>query len=165
MSLILGNELPDRAMNYLQVGRLVIMATVDEQGRPDTAPISWVTAVDRRTIRLAVSPQVSTYKNVLNNNHVMLALIGGAMTLSIKGRATVLTPGMEEVPFPMAMIEVAVEEVKDDSIIGRGAEGEPVRWEDRRRSVSDISVANALRTAASLDGLARELAAQPTYDD
>ena len=54
MSVILGNELPDRALNYLQVGRLVIMATVDERGKPDTAPMSWVIALDRHTIRIAI---------------------------------------------------------------------------------------------------------------
>jgi hypothetical protein len=145
MSLILGNELPERAMNYLQVGRLVVMATVDEQGRPDTAPISWITALDSRTIRLAISPEVSTYRNILRNDRVMLSLLGGAMTLGISGRARVLSESMFEVPFPMAMVEVVVDEVKDDSVIGRGTEGEPIRWEDRRRSVSDITVHNALR--------------------
>ena len=71
------------------------------------------------------------------------------MTLGISGRARVVTEGIEEVPFPMAMVEVFVEEVKDDSVIGRGAEGEPIRWEDRRRSVSDIRVENALRNVPS----------------
>ncbi len=149
MSLILGNELPDRAMNYLQVGHLVILSTVDERGWPDSAPISWITAVDRRTLRLAVSPQVSTYRNIVKNDRVALELIGGTMTLGISGRASVITERIEAVPFPMAMIEVVVEEVKDDSIIGRGAEGEPIKWEDRRRSVSDIRVENALRNTPS----------------
>jgi predicted pyridoxine 5'-phosphate oxidase superfamily flavin-nucleotide-binding protein len=149
MSLILGNELPDRAMNYLQVGRLVILSTVDERGWPDAAPISWITALDRRTLRLAVSPQVSTYRNILKNERVALELIGGAMTLGISGRAHVITESIEAVPFPMAMVEVIVDEVKDDSVIGRGAEGEPIRWEDRRRSVSDIRVENALRNTPS----------------
>jgi hypothetical protein len=150
MSLILGNELPDRAMTYLQVGRLVILATVDERGWPDCAPISWIAALDRRTLRFAVSPQVSTYRNILKNDRVMFELIGGAMTLGISGTARVLAESMPDVPFPMAMVEVIVEEVKDDSIIGRGVEGEPVRWEERRRSVSDLRVEQALRDAPAL---------------
>ena len=145
MSLILGNELPDRAMKYLQVGRLVILSTVDERGWPDSAPISWITALDRRILRFAVSPEVSTYRNILRNDRVMFELLGGAMTLGISGTARVLTESIPDVPFPMAMVEVLIEEVKDDSIIGRGVEGEPVRWEDRRRTVSDIRVEQALR--------------------
>ena len=90
MSQLLGTELPDRALSYLQVGRLVIMATVDGRGRPNTAPMSWVTALDNRTIRVAVSPEVSTYHNILENDRVMLSLIGGPMILSISGRARVL---------------------------------------------------------------------------
>jgi hypothetical protein len=154
MSLILGNELPERAMNYLQVGRLVILSTVDERGWPDCAPISWITALDSRTLRFAVSPQVSTYRNIVKNDRVMLELLGGAMTLGISGTARIMTENMPDVPFPMAMVEVTVEEVKDDSVIGRGIEGEPVRWEDRRRSVSDIRVEQALRSTPALaDGV------------
>ena len=147
MSQILGTELPDRALSHLQVGRLVIMATVDGRGRPDTAPMSWVMALDHRTIRVAVSPEVSTYRNILENDRVMLSLIGGTMTLSISGRARVLAELIEDVPFPMAMVEVLVDEVKDDCMIGRGISDEAVRWEDRRRSVSDMRVEQALRRA------------------
>jgi len=132
-------------MNYLQVGRLVVVATVNDRGWPDTAPISWITALDRRTLRMAVSREVSTYRNILYNERVTLSLIGGAMTLGIRGRARVLADDMEQIPLPMAMVEVLIDEVKDDSFIGRGAEGELIKWEDRRRMVSDISVHNALR--------------------
>jgi hypothetical protein len=59
----------------------------------------------------------------------------------------VLAESIEEVPFPMAMVEVLVDEVKDDCMIGRGIAGEVVRWEDRRRSVSDMRVEHALRRA------------------
>ena len=149
MSLILGNELPERAMTYMQVGRLVIIATVDERGWPNTAPISWITAVDKRTLRLAVSSDVATYRNIQQNENVMISLLGAAMTLGIRGRAHVLSETMSGIALPMAMVEVTVDEVKDDSVIGRGEEEEPVRWEERRRQVSDIRVENALRTTGS----------------
>jgi hypothetical protein len=149
MSLILGNELTDRAMNYLQVGRLVFMATVDERGMPNTSPISWITAIDSRTLRLAVSTEVQTYYNILKNPNVMISLLGGAMTLGIRGRAQVLCEQIEDVPFPMAMVEVEIDEVKDDSVIGRGLSGELIKWEERRRTVSDLRVENALRAGPS----------------
>jgi hypothetical protein len=145
MSLILGNELPERAMSYLQVGRLVVIATVDERGWPDTCPISWIVALDPTTLRVAISREVSTYRNLLQNENVMISLIGGAMTLGIRGRARLLRDDMDDVPLPMAMIEVQIDEVKDDSVIGRGLEGELVKWEERRRTVSDVRVENALR--------------------
>src|SRR5829696_5158861 len=110
MSLILGDKLPDRAIGYLQVGRLVIMATVDERGMPNTSPISWITALDCYTLRLAVSTEVQTYYNILQNENVILTMLGGAMTLSIRGRARVLTEQIEDVPFPMAMVEIRITE-------------------------------------------------------
>jgi hypothetical protein len=145
MSLILGNELPERAMNYLQVGRLVTMATVDERGWPDAAPISWIMALDKRTLRIAVSREVATYRNIQQNENVIISLLGGAMTLGIRGRARVISENMDGISLPMAMVEVIVDEVKDDSVIGRGIEEEIVKWEDRRRSVSDLSIETALR--------------------
>ena len=150
MSLILGNRLPDRAMSYLKVGRLVVLATVNEDGRPDTCPVSWVVALNPSVIRLAISREVNTYRNTLNNEHVMLSLVGGAMTLGIRGRARVLTDSLDGIPLSMAIVEMEVDEVKDDSVIGRGLEDELIKWEERRRSVSDWHVENALRTTGPL---------------
>ncbi|HYP19986.1 MAG TPA: pyridoxamine 5'-phosphate oxidase family protein [Chloroflexia bacterium] len=150
MSLILGNRLPDRAMKYLQVGRLVVLATVDEQGRPDTCPVSWVVALNPSVIRLAISREVNTYHNILNNEHVMISLVGGAMTLGIRGRARALAESLDGIPLSMALIEMEVDEVKDDSVIGRGLQDELVKWEERRRSVSDWHVENALKTTGPL---------------
>jgi Pyridoxamine 5'-phosphate oxidase len=157
MSQILGDKLPDRALTYLQVGHLVIIATVDEEGRPTAAPMSWLTALDRQTIRIAISPDVGTYHNILQNERVVLSLIGSGMRMSISGCARVIAETMEEVPFPMAMVEVLVDEVKDDSVIGRSVEGEVIKWEDRRRTVSDIRVAKALRNTPLEDDMISSL--------
>lgn len=153
MSQILGNRLSERAMKYLQVGRLVVLATVDERGWPDTCPVSWIVALDPTLLRLAISREVSTYGNLLKNENVMLALIGGAMTLGIRGRARILAEDMADVPLPMAIVEVRVDEVKDDSVIGRGIEGNLIKWEERRRSVSDMRIENALRNTGPLPDL------------
>ena len=85
-----------------------------------------------------MSPQVTTYRNICQNDRVMFQLMGGAMTLGISGTARVLSEDMPDVPFPMAMVEVTVEEVKDDSVIGRGVEGEPIKWDYRRRAVTTL---------------------------
>ena len=149
----------------MQVGRLVIMATIDERGWPDTAPISWITALDKRTLRLAVSREVATYRNMVRNENVMLTLLGGGMTLGIRGRARIVSETMDEISLPMAMAEVIVDEVKDDSVIGRGLEDEIIKWEDRRREVSDISVQQALRNNRSEEEPAVSVDSEPQYSD
>jgi Pyridoxamine 5'-phosphate oxidase len=161
MSLILGNRLPERAMNHLQVGRLVVLATVDEHGRPDTCPVSWILALDPSCLRLAISREVNTYRNIQKNKHVMISLLGGAMTLGIRGRARILSDDLDGIPLSMAIIEVEVDEVKDDSVIGRGLNEEVVRWEERRRSVSDMRVENALRNATSVNWNADSMQTAP----
>lgn len=164
MSLILGNRLPDRAINYLQVGRLVVLATVDELGRPDTCPVSWITALNPSCIRLAISREVNTYRNILNNEHVMISLVGGAMTLGIRGRARVLSDSLDGIPLSMAIVEMTVDEVKDDSVIGRGLEDELVKWEERRRSVSDMRVESALKNTGPLPDSAMVDRMSQSYD-
>jgi hypothetical protein len=80
----------------------------------------------------------------------MISLVGGAMTLGIRGRARVLADSLDGIPLSMAIVEVEVDEVKDDSVIGRGLQDELVKWEERRRSVSDWHVENALKTTGPL---------------
>ncbi|MBI3979665.1 MAG: pyridoxamine 5'-phosphate oxidase family protein [Chloroflexi bacterium] len=143
MGVILGNELPEQAMEYLRGGHPVVVATLDADGWPETAPFGWVVARDPRTIRLAVNQQVGTYANIRNNGKVRLSIADGAMNISAKGRATVLKGRMESILLPTALVEVHIEEVKDDAVMGR-VDGEKIRWERRRQMASDDAVLQEL---------------------
>jgi flavin reductase (DIM6/NTAB) family NADH-FMN oxidoreductase RutF len=141
MGVVIGTQLPARVVEYLRGHRVVYVATIDESGWPDAAPISWVTAIDPRTIRLAVDSGVETVANVAANGRVILSLLGGAMSVSIKGRGRIVKERMEAVAVPTSMIEVEVLEVKDDSFWGRpNDEGLVVPWSQRRQVASDIAI-------------------------
>lgn len=145
MGKIIGDSLSANATRLLNAGKVVVAATVDAGGWPSTAPMTWVVAKDEKTIRLAVNKEIATYNNIAGNGRLALSIRGQGMSLGVRGSAKVLKDQMESVPFPCAMIEMRVDQVKDDNIIGREGEEGAERWEDRRRLVSDITVAAELR--------------------
>lgn len=141
MGRMLGAELPPQAVDFLRVGRLVVVATVNDQGWPNTAPFSWAIARDRKTLRIAAHAEAATLRNIRDNGRVMVSVMGGGMSLSIRGSARVIKERMEAVPFATSMVEIVIEQVKDDEWFGReGPEGSVRRWTDRRQLASDTAV-------------------------
>ncbi len=141
MSQTIGSELPQNVERYLRGGRLVIIASVTSDGWPNTAPFSWVVAKSPKVIRIGVNNEIQTLENIRNNGRLMICIATDGITMSIRGTARILKESMDSVPFTTAMVEMTVEEVKDDSVLGRVDEGEePKKWKERRMSVSDSTV-------------------------
>ena len=150
MGVIVGTELSPKLVDYLRGHRLVYVATVDEEGWPDLAPISWVTALDAKKIRMAIDSNVGTVANVARTGRVRLSVLGGTMSVTIKGAARIVRERMESVAVPTSMIEVEVSEVKDDAFWGRaGDDGLALLWSQRRRVASDIAIMTELRGDAA----------------
>ncbi|MCL5960643.1 MAG: pyridoxamine 5'-phosphate oxidase family protein [Chloroflexi bacterium] len=129
MGKIIGKELPPEVLEALQEGIHLVLATVNAEGWPDTAPFSWVLGIDPTTIRLAINQDIATLQNIRDNGKVRLQVSGRGVAVSVKGRATVIKETMETTPFPTALVEMKVEEVKDDSVMGRMfTTDSAVRW-------------------------------------
>ncbi|MCL4466672.1 MAG: pyridoxamine 5'-phosphate oxidase family protein [Chloroflexi bacterium] len=145
MGEIVGPEMPIKLVNFLRGGRLAIVATVGPDGKANSAPFSWVLVVDKRTLRLGVNQGVATLANIRHNGSVSVSVVGPNLFVTVKGKARVIKESLAEAQLPTAVVEIAVEEVKDDAIIGRVEPGQtPTRWTDRRRLVSDSTVLAAL---------------------
>lgn len=148
MGEIIGPELPASAVNFLRGGKIVVVTTVDREGRPNAAPFSWVVAKDNKTIRLGINQGVATLENIRHRGEVCLSLTGPELHLTVKGTARVVKDTIEDAPIPTAVVEVEVREVKDDAIIGRTRPGEErTRWTQRRRLLSDSTIISALLQA------------------
>ncbi|HVB97188.1 MAG TPA: pyridoxamine 5'-phosphate oxidase family protein [Chloroflexota bacterium] len=147
MGVIVGRELPSKLVEYLRGHRVAYVATVDSDGWPDTAPISWIVALSSRMLRMAIDSGVETVANIRENGHVRISVLGGNLTLSIKGEARVVKARMDSVTVPTTMIEVAVVEVKDDGFWGRNdVDGAALPWSQRRQVASDIAILAELRS-------------------
>ncbi|MHB1416389.1 MAG: pyridoxamine 5'-phosphate oxidase family protein [Chloroflexota bacterium] len=148
MGEVIGNELPAVVISHLRGGTVVFVATVGEDGMPNSAPFSWVVAKDSRTVRLGVNRGVATLHNIRHNGRVSISLMAGGHSVTMKGTGTVIKDNIEAAPLPTAVVEIRLHEVKDDAVIGRvDADHAPTRWTDRRRLLSDSTILAALRDA------------------
>lgn len=106
--------IPPALLEYLQGGHIVVLATVDPQGLPELELITWVLAMDERTVRFVVSANYDAAHNVMRNGSVALQVLGPNMGYAIKGRARLLKDHVEATNFPQILFEMKVEEVYED---------------------------------------------------
>jgi flavin reductase (DIM6/NTAB) family NADH-FMN oxidoreductase RutF len=99
---------PDRA-----ISPVAIVATVDPDGTPRTAPFGSLCAVTPRLLRLCSWHDHDTYANLCRDGQVSVALVSPDVAVSIRGRARVVREHMEH-DEQFAALEIDVEEVKND---------------------------------------------------
>jgi hypothetical protein len=100
---------PGRAINPI-----AIVASVDPDGAPHTAPFGSLRAVTPRLLRLACNRSHETYANLCRDGRLMVALLAPPdIAVSIQGRARVVKEHMDISPH-LAVVEIDVEEVKND---------------------------------------------------
>ena len=100
---------PNRAINPVP-----IVATVDADGAPRTAPFGSLRAVTPGLLRLACNHHHDTYANLCRDGRVSVALLAPPdIAVSIRGRARVVREGMATGEH-LAVVEIDVDEVKND---------------------------------------------------
>ncbi len=110
----------------LQKERFVTLATVDyETGGPNVSAISWILAIDEKTIYFAVDNKSRIIQNIRNNNKVVINLIANESTYSIQGEASLKEERLQEVPLKLALIEIKIHEVRDVMFYGSKIITEP----------------------------------------
>ena len=106
------------AMENRRIGSAVVVATVDAHGGPHTAPFGSICFVSSKIMRFGCDRKHDTYENIKRNGQVVVSLVAPPdIAVSIRGKARVAKERMELVNTD-AVIEVGVEEVKDDLIPG-----------------------------------------------
>ncbi len=126
MAETVAHSLSEELFALLQQERFVMLGTIDhESGAPTLSAISWVFAPNPQTIRFAVDSRSRIIANVAKEPKVVLNLIGAGSTYAINGKAKVAVERMEDVPLKLAMIEVAIESVRDVMFYGSRISVEP----------------------------------------
>ena len=99
----------DRAINPIAV-----VATVDADGAPRTAPFGSLRAVTPGLLRLACNQYHDTYANMCRDGRVSVALLAPPnIAVSIRGRARVARERMDTGEH-LSILEIDIEEVKND---------------------------------------------------
>ena len=128
MSETIAGGMPDDLVRHLSGGKLVVVATVDADGRPYTMIMNWAVATDSHTVRLSLDRRTQTLRNVRANGHVMLEVLGDGLAYGVRGAARVIVEQMRHAPVPSAMVEVTVDLVKRDLIPGVELRGPTFEW-------------------------------------
>jgi hypothetical protein len=128
MSEPLSGGMPVDLVEHLAGGKIVVVATVTDDGWPYTMIMNWALALDTRTLRLSLDRRTQTLRNVRANGRVMLEALGDGLVYGVRGTARVIVEEMRHAPVPSAMVEVAVEMVKRDLVPGVEFEGPKFRW-------------------------------------
>jgi len=112
-------ELPQEVFAVLRkpnraIKPVTIVATVDPDGTPRTAPFGSLRAVTPRLLRLACDHHHDTYANLCRDGRVSVALLAPPnIAVSILGRARVVKERMD-IAEHLVVVEIDVEEVKND---------------------------------------------------
>jgi hypothetical protein len=120
MSRDLGNELPEALLSLLdgrdlhsRLGKAILIATVDAQGRAHPALLSHgeVVALGTRKLRLATYRSSGTSDNLRRSGRLTLCLVETGMAYYVKAHA--VEQGMPPAP-ALARFEATVEQVLAD---------------------------------------------------
>ena len=111
-------ELPQDAFSvwkkpHSAISPVAVVATVDIDGAPRTAPFGSLRAVNRKVLRLCSLHDHDTCQNLRRDGRVMLALISPGMAVSVRGSARLVRECME-VDENFAIFDIDIEEVKND---------------------------------------------------
>lgn len=108
-------ELPARLYQVLAQGIPTTLVTVGADGYGN-AVMTWARASSPQVVRFCVDLGTSTETNVRREGKVALHVLCGAEGLAlIKGTVRLIRERVEAAPFGMAMWEMAVTHVKDQS--------------------------------------------------
>jgi hypothetical protein len=95
------------------ISPVAIVATVDLDGSPRTAPFSSMRAITPRLLRLFSWHEHDTYANLCRDGRVSVALVSPDVAVSVTGRARVAREKAHH-DEQFAILEIDVEEVKND---------------------------------------------------
>ncbi len=96
----------------------VVLATSDKEGNIHLTFITWVYPIDERTIRVALSSNAKSSKNMQQTGQACLMLIAQDKALACYGTASLIQDRIEEVKFPVSVFEIRINSVENNLFPG-----------------------------------------------
>ncbi|RMD46307.1 MAG: pyridoxamine 5'-phosphate oxidase [Aquificota bacterium] len=115
-------SLNEKMYNSMQDLTPVVISTAFNN-RPYTTFITWAIAKDENTVRVAVSTNSKTVENIKENPHICIELFDEDTALSILGEAKILKENIEDISFPVSIIEINVKDIRDNLFPGATVKG------------------------------------------
>lgn len=126
-----AGALPPRALRELRRGLPAVLVTVGTDGWGH-AVMTWAAAPGPELIRFGVDAATHTLANLRRTHRAALQIAGpDNLLLLVKGRARPVRERIRAAPFAMALWELAVGEVKDQTFPGVVVAPLAYRWVGR----------------------------------
>ena len=110
--------MPPVLVQFLLGGQASVVATIDEQGAPQTTLMTWVVARNPQTLAMAVDTRSRAMRNLRQNSRLGIEVLGDNLCYGLRGTAVVEKESMESAPFPCALVAVKIEDVRDHGAAG-----------------------------------------------
>lgn len=110
--------MPPHLVQFLIGGTTCVVATVDEQGLPQTTLMTWVVARNPQTIAIAVDTRSRALRALRANGKIAVEVLGDDLCYGLRGTALVEKELMQSAPFPCALVAVKLEDVRDHGAAG-----------------------------------------------
>lgn len=112
-------QLTAEMVNYLQGNTVVFLSAVEPESRNIyTTALSWVYAVDEKTIRFAIDSKSDFIAIIDQDPRVVLNFFGLESSFSISGEAKVKVRKTEELTLKLALVEIEVKELRNIMFYG-----------------------------------------------
>lgn len=113
------SQLSAKQVEALQ-GQTVVFVSVihPESKQVYTTALSWVFATNEKTIRFAVDSKSEMVTILESDPHITLSFIADESAYAVSGHASVKVRKTESLTLKMALIEIAVQEVRDIMFYG-----------------------------------------------
>lgn len=141
MSIMLGSELSQKALDQIN-GResTVVVATVSENGYPNTTPVHLIIAPDPKRLLMAIYKDHQGTLNIQANGKVMVSLCEkDDLNISIRGDGLVVKEGLESSP-SMRAVRIDIIDIKSDSTHSETISG--IRYRSKTEK-GDIFIKNS----------------------
>jgi hypothetical protein len=120
-------------LESLQTGCPALLLTIGADGFPSTA-YTWTVALDAVTLRFAADHGSATLANLERESRAALQIISpGNLIFLIKGVTALVKSSIEAAPFKVAMMNLSVREVKDQSWPGVTVQSLGYQWSSEQR--------------------------------
>jgi len=110
--------MPPPLVQFLLGGQTCVVATIDEQGNPQTTIMTWVVARNPQTVALAADTRSRSMRNLRANSKIALEVLGDDLCYGLRGVAVIEKEAMTSTPFPCALVAVKIEEIRDHGAAG-----------------------------------------------
>ena len=130
--------MPPHLVQFLLGGQTCVIATVDEQGLPQTTLMTWVVARNPETLTIPVDTRGRSMRNIRGNGKVAIEVLGDDICYGLRGTAVVEKELMQTAPFPCALVAVRVEEVRDHAAAGIQFKGPSYSFNQGKEHRQDV---------------------------